>query len=500
MSEVWQVFTKSEYNHKAICNICKKNYSNSGTNTTNLWSHLKSKHIKKFTELDNLRKGLPQLNSYNNSCEDFLTEDNENHTINSNEIINNQIPSTSNSTLIQTVLSTKTTQKHKLLNSQTLMSAFTITKASQCKIDAALAYFIAVDMMPYNLVTKDGFKVYTNALNASYHISSRKTLTDFKIPNLYKDTKTIIESIVNNVYFMSFTTDCWTSRSNQPFLALTGHYIDSKFNLGSVCLGCIELSEDHTVENLADTLQLILLDYNLSVSPKNVSAFTTDCGANIIKAIKNLDVQHVPCFGHAFNTAVGNIFKLEEIQITVNKTQKIQNIFAHSWQAVREMKIEQERFGLKKLKLPSYSKTRWWSLLDLISVILDQELGISSFLKTYKNGQFKKLVLSDDEIDVLKSITMILKPVREITDHLTGESYVTASAVYPVIFNLKTKLSEAVNSNNIAAASNEKCIEIKKNIFSSIIEVLDKRYNNNIALKICMVLDPRFKTTFIAQE
>lgn len=105
---------------------------------------------------------------------------------------------------------------------------------------------------------------------------------------------------------------------------------------------------------MADTLQLLLLDYNLSVSPKNVSAFTTDCGANI-KAIKNLDIQHVPCFGHGFNTAVGNIFKLEEIQIAVNKKQKIQNIFAHSWQAVREMKIEQERFGLKKLKLPSYS-------------------------------------------------------------------------------------------------------------------------------------------------
>ncbi|CAI6375557.1 unnamed protein product [Macrosiphum euphorbiae] len=82
------------------------------------------------------------------------------------------------------------------------MSAFTITKASQSKIDATLAYFIAVDMMPYNLVTKDGFKVYTNALNTSYHIPSRKTLTDSRIPNLYKDTKTIIESIVNKVCFV----------------------------------------------------------------------------------------------------------------------------------------------------------------------------------------------------------------------------------------------------------------------------------------------------------
>lgn len=38
MSGVWQVFTKSEYDNKAICNICKKKYSNSGTDTTNLCS------------------------------------------------------------------------------------------------------------------------------------------------------------------------------------------------------------------------------------------------------------------------------------------------------------------------------------------------------------------------------------------------------------------------------------------------------------------------------
>jgi len=173
---------------------------------------------------------------FSSSHEDSLIEDNENLTISSNGNINSQTPSTSNSTLIQPVLSSKTTQKHKSLNNQILMSAFTITKASQSKIDAALAYFIAVDMMPYNLVTKDGFKVYTNALNASYHIPSRKTLTDSRIPNLYKATKTIIESIVNKVCFMSFTTDCWTSGSNQPFLALTGHYIDSEYKLGKLIL------------------------------------------------------------------------------------------------------------------------------------------------------------------------------------------------------------------------------------------------------------------------
>lgn len=38
--------------------ICKKTYSNSGTNTTNLWNHLQSKHKPKFKELDDQRKGF----------------------------------------------------------------------------------------------------------------------------------------------------------------------------------------------------------------------------------------------------------------------------------------------------------------------------------------------------------------------------------------------------------------------------------------------------------
>lgn len=200
----------------------------------------------------------------------------------------------------------------------------------------------------------------------------------------------------------------------------------------------------------------LLLDYNLSVPSNNVCAFTTDYGANILKAIKNLRVPHIPCFGHAFNTAVSHIFKLENIQIAKQKVQSIQIFFSYSWQATRQLEIEQERFFLKKIKLPSYSKTRWWSLLDLILAVLDQELGLSSFLKTYKNGQHKKLILSDEEIDVLKCITTVLKPVREITDHLAGENYVIASAIYPVIFNFKNKLSNVVDENHNDNASDKR--------------------------------------------
>ena len=64
----------------------------------------------------------------------------------------------------------------------------TLTKTAQAKIDNILAYIISTDMMPYSIVTKDRFKMYTNALNTSYKIPSHKIMTESRIPYLYRMT------------------------------------------------------------------------------------------------------------------------------------------------------------------------------------------------------------------------------------------------------------------------------------------------------------------------
>jgi len=48
--------------------------------------------------------------------------------------------------------------------------------------------------------------------------------------------------------------------------------------------------------------------------------------------------------------------------------------------AAKELGIEQERYGFKLTKFPSFSKTRWWSMLDILDVVISQELPLSSFL------------------------------------------------------------------------------------------------------------------------
>ncbi|KAL5239138.1 hypothetical protein ACI65C_006548 [Semiaphis heraclei] len=138
------------------------------------------------------------------------------------------------------------------------------------------------------------------------------------------------------------------------------------------------------------------------------------------------------------------------------------------------MAIEQQRYGLKTIKFPSYSKTRWWSLLDLIEVVLSQELPLASFLRTYNKGVFKDRMIDEHQIEILKTVISTLSPIRKISDNLAGESYVTASAILPVV--------------------------LKKKMLETMMTVFTNRYGNNITLKMCTALDPRFKLNRIDIE
>lgn len=66
---------------------------------------------------------------------------------------------------------------------------------------------------------------------------------------------------------------------------------------------------------------------------------------------------------------------------------------------------------------------------------------------------------------------MVLSPVREIADNLAGETYVTASAIYPVINNIKNKMNEVL--------TNENATQLKNEMFNTISDLLDNCYNDN---------------------
>ena len=82
------------------------------------------------------------------------------------------------------------------------------------------------------------------------------------------------------IEFFAVTTDLWTSRATHPYLGCTVHFIDRSWELQSVCIVTVPLFEDHTGENITESLLDIMTNWNLF--PDQLIVTTTDNGANFV--------------------------------------------------------------------------------------------------------------------------------------------------------------------------------------------------------------------------
>ncbi|KAJ8415057.1 hypothetical protein AAFF_G00007550 [Aldrovandia affinis] len=92
----------------------------------------------------------------------------------------------------------------------------------------------------------------------------------------------------------------------------------------SCLLDCVEISERHTAENLADQLLRIAQEWKMT---GKVAACVTDNAANITLAIRKTGWKHLPCFAHTLNLIVREA--LEVIKPTVDKVKD-------EWEEIRE--------------------------------------------------------------------------------------------------------------------------------------------------------------------
>ena len=93
--------------------------------------------------------------------------------------------------------------------------------------------------------------------------------------------------------------------------------------------------------------------------------------------------------------------------------------------------------------------TRWGSSAKMVSRILEQEEAIRVVLST--DRKTSHLVPTWQDIDVLQSIHQALSPLCNLTDILSGEDYVTVSAVIP--------LMDLINNNFLKETEEEDMVE-----------------------------------------
>ncbi|XP_065918736.1 E3 SUMO-protein ligase ZBED1-like [Dysidea avara] len=167
------------------------------------------------------------------------------------------------------------------------------------------------------------------------------------------------------------------------------------------------------------------------------------------------------------------------------------------------LEVKQQALGLPSHSLLQDVETRWNSTLDMIERVLEQQSAICATLIDQKRLD---LMPQDSEFKILEGVATIIKPFRRITSQVSGEEYVTVSAVKPLLHYLINTLKDQSSSdtstktttlgNTRAGASN--CVaNVTKSARKAILDNLSTRYQGslvNMLLCSASFMDPRFKS------
>lgn len=127
---------------------------------------------------------------------------------------------------------------------------------------------------------------------------------------------------------------------------------------------------------------------------------------------------------------------MDDARITqaISLCKKIVSSLSYSWKKRRELAEVQMQLGLPGHQLITEAATCWGSRLLMVERVLEQERALAKVLSADKKTRL--LVLTWQDIEFQKT----LKPLKDFSDALSGENFVTLSHVRPVLHLFNTSL------------------------------------------------------------
>ncbi|KAL3976330.1 CD59 antigen [Sarotherodon galilaeus] len=433
----WFGFRQSDTEQKnIICKLCRATVISKTGNTSNLFHHLKTKHILEYQE--SRRPISRQTNIF-----------------------------------------------------QAFSKGTPYAKTSQRWIDItnAITVYLCKDMVPFLTVEKSGFKNMVKTLDPRYEVPDRKRFSRTEMPKLFDQVREQVKKELRSIKHYATTTDLWSSRTMEPYISLTVHFINGEWKLCSRCLQTSYFPEDHTGEQISQGLEEALESWGLKEEFQ--VCITTDNGANIVKAVELSGWTRLQCFGHRLHLAIERSMKDACVERAIGKCKKIVSAFSYTWKRKREMANAQAELNLPPHCLITETPTRWGSQQQMIQRVLEQEKAISQVLKA--DRKTRHLVPTWQDIDVLESVNKTLNPLIEFTDALSGEEYVSVSYVKPVLHLL----------NNTVLPLADEDTELTKDMKSAILKYLNEKYSDPATddlLDMASFVDPRFRSSYIADD
>jgi len=295
-----------------------------------------------------------------------------------------------------------------------------------------------------------------------------------EIPKLYTETRNIVQAQIADQPFFACTTDIWTSRAVDAYMAVTIQYINNTYS-------------DHTSDSLREALEEMVSErWGLDMS--KMAGLTTDNASNNKKAFESF--TWIPCFGHNLHLAVGKALALDRVSACLSRLRRTLSAFSRSNKMMRTLKEKQKTLDLPDHKLIHDEPTRWNSTFEMVDMFCEQQQAVCAVLAETRNKWH--LMPKDSDMTILETVREVLHPLNSFTDALSGEKDPTLSSVLPLKWKLLSYLTEE-EEDNLSH-------DMKEKIRTDFIGRYESNRPLDIVLDTATFLDPRFKDTFVSLE
>jgi len=216
--------------------------------------------------------------------------------------------------------------------------------------------------------------------------------------------KEVVTDILKNIQHIAFTTDAWRSFHKDSYIRITAQVLDAELTLHSFLLDTSEIKDRHTENFYGDEenqTQMFKsqtqIDDSQTVPPssrsgvhnvihtgtEHTNTFIRDNASDISKALrKEAGFVWFGCAGHHVNLIVKTGFKKNQTAARLlTKCKNIVKAVNHSQPILYDVQV---------------MTTRWWSILHMLTSILNNS----------------HLLLTEDEKAKIKELIALLKPFK----------------------------------------------------------------------------------------
>ncbi|XP_042343871.1 E3 SUMO-protein ligase ZBED1-like [Plectropomus leopardus] len=303
---------------------------------------------------------------------------------------------------------------------------------------------IVTDMRPLSMVEDEGFQKMISAFNPNYALPSRTYFMKM-MEKKYEDIKGKLKNMLKETDSIALTADIWTSVATEAYLGVTCHFLGEDWGMESHSLTTMPLEERHTAANIVEWIEDVIAKFD--IPPEKIKAVVHDNGANVVAAAKILAEKHgwasVRCAGHTLNLVVqGALKKNQAISKCVAAARCLVEHFKKSELACSKLKDKQQQMGTPLHMLVQDVSTRWNSTFHMLFRLLEQRWPVTAALSdpavTPRGKHY--LDLKPEQWDVIQELNQALEPFEGATVFLSGQEYVTLSALPQLVQSLKKSI------------------------------------------------------------